>query len=64
MTALAIRPTMTRLQASAVLTLLNDLDSIALGIEQMPEEFWENLNAAAHVLTAELWAGVETGAMQ
>jgi hypothetical protein len=59
-----VRPILTRLQASAVMTLLDDLDSIVLGTELMPEEFWQHLNAAALTLKAELWAGIDTGVMQ
>lgn len=60
----SIRPTMTRLQVSAVVTLLSDLESITLGIEQMPEEFWHHLNAAASVLSAELLSGPTAQVMQ
>lgn len=64
MTAATICPHLTRLQASALLTLLDDLESITLGIEQMPDEFWQQLNAAHSVLSSELWHGVEQGALQ
>lgn len=60
----SIRPTMTRLQVSAVVTLLDDLESIALGLEPMPDEFWSHLNAAACVLSAELMSGPTAEVMQ